>query len=156
MYITEGLILKKIDAGEADAFFIVYTKDFGKIRALAQGIKKEGAKLKGHLELLNLTSIGFVLGKNGERLTRAQIINSWPEIRNDSDKLKTALFMVGFVDRYCLVGEKDEKLWGLLINSFGELGQKEFSAQFIKRFEKQFLAALGYGGISDFAVLNYN
>ena len=52
MYTTEGIILKKIDVGEANALFTIYTKDYGKIRAVAQGVKKEGAKLQGHLEPL--------------------------------------------------------------------------------------------------------
>lgn len=156
MHTTEGMVLKKNNAAEADAFFVIYTKDFGKVRARAQGIKKEGAKLKGHLEVLNHSSVSFVLGKNGERLTQAQIINSWPEIRSDLDKLKAALYAAGLVDKYCLVGEKDGKLWELLFDSFQELEQKEFSQDFLKRFERHLLAALGYGGVSDFTVLNYN
>lgn len=148
--------MRKVGVGEADALYFIYTKDFGKIRARAQGVKKEGAKLKGHLEVLSHSSVGFVLGKNGERLTQAQIINSWPGIRNDLDKLKAALYAVGLVDKYCLVGEKDKKLWELLLESFKELEQKEFSRDFLKRFEKHLLAALGYDGVSDFAVLNYN
>lgn len=30
MYATEGIVLKKIDVGENDGVFILYTRDFGK------------------------------------------------------------------------------------------------------------------------------
>ena len=33
VYKTEGIILKRIDVGEADSLFTIYMKDFGKIRA---------------------------------------------------------------------------------------------------------------------------
>lgn len=141
--------MKKSNAAEADAFYIIYTKDFGKIRARAQGVKKEGAKLKGHLEVLSHSSVSFVLGKNGERLTQAQIINSWPEIRSDLDKIKTAQHLIELVDRNCLEGEKDEPLWKLLLESLIFLEKNDLGEEKLEllenEFEKRLSSCLGYG-----------
>ena len=125
MYTTEGIILKKTDAGEAGALFTLYTRDFGKIRALAQGIKREGAKLKGHLEPLNLCRIGFVLGKNGERLTYAEMLNSWRGIRESLGKLEAALEAAALVDERCFPGEKDEGLWQMLLGHLRKIENEE-------------------------------
>ena len=148
MYFTEGIILKKTDLGEDGALFTIYTKDFGKIRALAQGVKKEGAKLKGHLEPLSLSSVSFVLGKNGERLTHAALNNFWPGIREDYQKLAAAQKIAILVDQECLPGEKDEPLWELLVKSLLVLDDQAFSSEslvnLIGSFEKNFAACLGY------------
>ena len=160
MYTTEGIILKRSDAGEADSFFTIYTKDFGKIRALAQGIKKEGAKLKGHLETLNHSAVSFVLGKSGERLTSAMAFNYWPKIHGDFDKLRAAFTLTDLIDVKCFLGEKDERLWQLILDGFssldaGDFKKKDFS-NFLQEFNKKFAAALGYAGISDAEFLSYN
>lgn len=160
MYTTEGIILKKIDSGETDATFIIYTKDFGKIRARAQGVKKEGAKLKGHLETLNHSVVSFVLGKSGERLTNAMMLNCWPKIHEDFDKLRVAHILTNLIDDKCFPGEKDEKLWQLILDGLsaldmGEFKEKDFS-YFLQEFNKKFIVALGYAGISEAEFLAYN
>ena len=150
MYTTQGLVLKKTSVGEADAIFTIYTKDYGKIRAMAQGVKKEEAKLKGHLEPLNLVRLGFVLGKNGERLTGASSLNHWLDTKSNWNKTSAAYRLADWVDRSCLVGEKDEELWNLLIGSFQELESlKSLTAfdhsRFMRDFEKKLSGVLGYG-----------
>jgi DNA repair protein RecO (recombination protein O) len=146
MYKTEGIVLKKIDAGETDALFTIYTKDFGKIRAVAQGVKKEEAKLKGHLEPLSLASLQFVSGRNGERLTHAELFEYWPRLKEDREKLKTAYLVVELVDKECFGGEKDPRIWNLLVSTLASLNQEVFTdqelAKFSANFEKQLLAGV--------------
>ena len=160
MYSTEGIILKRTDVGEADSLFTIYTKDFGKICARAQGVKKESAKLKGHLETLSHGAVSFVLGKSGERLTSAVMLNCWLGICKDFDKLRAAYTLTNLVDEKCFSGEKDEKLWQLVLDSFSFLDAAEFTEkdffQFSQEFNKKFIDALGYAGVSDAEFLGYN
>lgn len=146
MHNTEGIVLKKESSGETDALFTIYTKDFGKILARAQGIKKENAKLKGHLEPLNLSSVSFVLGRNGERLTQATMLNYWPSIRENFEKLRAAMIIVDLIDTQHFPGEKDEKMWELILASFSALEEKqpENTEDFLRNFRKEFAAVLGY------------
>lgn len=155
MYTTDAIILKKIDVGEADTAFVFYTKEFGKMRALAQGVKKEEAKLKGHLEPLSLCTIGFVLAKNGERLTHAELQNYWGGIRLSTEKNKAALYLAALINTHCFWAEKDEKLWNLLVEEFSLLDQATEAAlsSFLRAFEKKLLAVLGYQGETDIRTL---
>lgn len=158
MYTTQGIVLKKINMGEADALFSIYTQEYGKIRAYAQGVKKEEAKLKGHLESLNLVSSGFVLGKQGERLVQASLLNPWPKIRFDWHRLSTAYYLAALVDQHCLAGERDINLWNFLLGSFQKLekergGGPDYFQNFIKDIEISFLSSLGYGGEKNLGIL---
>lgn len=158
MHSTEGVILKKIDVGEVDSLFTIYTKDFGKIRARAQGIKKEGAKLRGHLEILSHANISFVLGKNGERLTGATLLNFWSGIRGDFSKTAVACFAADLIDKNCLNGEKDKTLWDFLIEALHDLENaklgRDGANEFLNNFEKRFSETQGYAGgrIRDWAI----
>lgn len=143
MHTTEGIVLKKTDAGETGAFFTIYTRDFGKIRALAQGVKKEGAKLKGHLEPLNLCRIGFVLGKNGERLTYAEMLNSWLGIWGNFEKLTGALGAAALVDERCFPGDKDEGLWRMLLRHLRKIEKGEkIESEAMRKFDAELLEYL--------------
>ena len=159
MYSTQGIVLNKISVGEADAIFSIYTKDFGKIRAMAQGIKKEEAKLKGHLERFNLVDIAFVLGKSGERLTRASAINTWGRLRCDHQKTSAAFYITELVHKNCFEGQKDDGLWKLISESIRDLDEANpaanphFYDSFLNSFEKKLLELLGYGGSLDLTVL---
>lgn len=157
MYTTQGIVLKNRSAGEVGATIVVYTKDFGKISVYAQGIKKEEAKLKGHIEPLNLSHIGFVLGRNGERLTQASLICFWPLIRGDLQKLSSAIHIANLIDKHCFPGQKDEPLWNMLIKSFEELENNNFLKKdyfvFLRSFERKFLSVLGYAGEEDLRIL---
>ena len=84
MYTTDAIVLKKIDVGEHDALYMLYTEGYGKMRAVAAGIKKPEAKLRGHLEPLSLSRIRFVTGKNRERIIGASLLNFWDGIRGDA------------------------------------------------------------------------
>jgi len=37
---TEAIILKTADLGEADRLLTIYSKEFGKIKVIARGVKK--------------------------------------------------------------------------------------------------------------------
>ena len=154
-YTTQAIVLKKIPAGEADVVAILYTRDFGKLRAFAQGVKKESAKLKGHIEPLSLISIQFVMGTAGERLTYAQMMQSWPAIRNDFERYGAAACMLEHIDRHCLDGEKDIGIWELLVANLALIEQCEITDVHwvVSSFERDFLRALGYGEAQDMSVL---
>lgn len=149
MYKTDAIVLKKMDAGETDAVFLFYTKEFGKMSAYAQGVKKEAAKLKGHLEPLNLVNIGFVQGKHRERLIRAELKNYWSGIRHNLDKINTAIVVLEIVDTLCLPGEKDESLWRLLLSTVwatDEASAEELPKKVLE-FRTRIQEALGLGNV---------
>ena len=149
--------------------FTIYTKDFGKITVEAQGVKKESAKLKGHLEPLLPARIGFVTSKRGMRLVYASMRDFWPGVRQDLGKLIIAFRMADAIDEMCLEGERDENVWNEILKSFLLLGKENapftgdsrgFSERalqsaeiitnagrdFFEGFKKRLTQELGYGG----------
>lgn len=150
MYATDAIILKKMDVGEHDTLYMLYTRGYGKMRAVAAGIKKPEAKLRGHLEPLSLSHIRFIAGKRRERLIGASLVSFWGAIRADTRKLVVAHHMVSRIDHECMEGERDDALWELLARSFygldaGENFQDD-DGDFIRRFDYDLREVMGYGG----------
>lgn len=142
MYHTEGIVLKKLDIGEADGLYALYTRDCGKVVARAAGIRKNGAKLRGHLESLSLSSVRLITGKNGERLIGATLVNFWPQMRSREANMRLAAYVARRVDEQCFPGERDPALWELLQESFFVLDRDDFSDERAERFLREFDSGL--------------
>lgn len=74
IYTTKGLILSVWPHKEADRIYSILTRDFGLVRAVALGVRKEASKLRGSLEPYSISTISFVKGREFWRITSAQTI----------------------------------------------------------------------------------
>ncbi len=147
MHTTEAIVLGRIPIGEADFLISFYTEQFGKLRMRAMGVRKETAKLKGHIELLNRVRVQFVMGRNGARLTHATMTTHWPHLRSDVDRARAGLALARAVDEHCFEHMKDDGIWALLTSTLAELetaGTLDTGA-LMRRFRSNFGIALGIG-----------
>lgn len=76
-YRTEALILGRLPNGEASATVFLLTREFGLVRARAQGLRKEGAKLAAALQTFCESEVTLVRGKETWRLAGASLIENW-------------------------------------------------------------------------------
>jgi DNA repair protein RecO (recombination protein O) len=72
IYTTEGFILKSVNFGEANKYFYIFTKDFGLIKATAQGVRLLKSKLRYSLEDFSFGTISLVRGRELWRITSAE------------------------------------------------------------------------------------
>lgn len=149
MYATEGIVLKKLDIGEADVLYALYTKDFGKVVARAQGIRKNGAKLRGHLEPLSLSAVRLISARNGEKLIGASLMNFWERMRARDTTLRLASYVAARLDGHCFAGERDDALWHLASTAFQTLDDADFpeygEVRFRREFDENLSSCLGHG-----------
>lgn len=147
MHTTEAIVLGRTPVGEADFLVTFYTEEFGKLRARALGVRKETAKLKGHIEVLNRVEMRFVVGKSGARLTHATMTEHWPRVRSNADRVGAGIALASTVDEHCFEYMKDDGIWRFLTNALVELETSEVIdvKNFVRRFRSDFDIALGIG-----------
>ncbi len=124
-YRTQGFILSKNDLREADQVFNVYTKDFGKLKILGKAIRKIKSKLRPGADLLYLSEIEFIQGRNYKTLTDAVLIEKFKNIRNDIDKLNIACQIVEAADSLISGQERDEQIFSLLNETLNRLNDSQ-------------------------------
>jgi len=153
-----GLIIKKEDRGEADQLFTIYTKDFGKLEVLAKSIRKISSKLRQGAEIFYFSEVEFIQGKGQKTLTDAIPIEKFGNLRQDLNRLKTAYQVAEAVDDFIKGQESDEKIWGLLSQTFRKINDLKFPAKNLQPIYRYFLfnfvSFLGYGvKLADFKKL---
>ena len=124
-YKTQGFILKKVNRGESDRLFTIFTKDFGKLELLARAERKIKSKLRAGLELFYLSEVEFIQGKAHKTLTDAILISNFQNLRKDLKKLAIAYKIADLLDNLVKGEESDPKIWNLLSEVFERLNNWE-------------------------------
>lgn len=156
IYTTEGFILKSMPFGEANRYFLIFTKDFGLIRATAQGVRLLKSKLRYSLVDNSLVTLSVVRGKDLWRITSAQSRTSAHEAFKNRPKEFTLINRVfSLVLRLVHGEEKNERLFTDLHEAVSFLNQNTLSAIQLHNFEcilaLRLLFDLGYlSGVGDF------
>lgn len=143
-----GIVIKKQDKGESDQLLTVFTKEYGKTVLLAKGVRKESAKLTGHLGLLNVSELVFVRGKRYKIITSAVERENFSVLKQDSQKVQSAKHIANLADVCVLEEEADEAIFHLVVGALDYLNRKPMNPfelkMFLRYFEFKFLCVLGY------------
>lgn len=142
---TEGVILKRTNVGEADRLLTVFTKHYGKIKALARGVRRITSRRGGNVEVFTHAVMFFSQGRNFELLTEAETIHSFQTLRKNLLMVAQAYKICELVDK--LTAEKQEhvSLYKLLVETLEKLNlARTIDPNIIKEFEEESLRILGF------------
>ena len=70
-YHTEALVLGSRESGEADRTMLLFTRDFGLVRARASAVRSERSKMRYALQSYTFSTVSLVKGKRGWRVAGA-------------------------------------------------------------------------------------
>jgi len=140
---TIGIILRRINLGEADRILTVLTKNHGKIRVVAKGIRKTLSKLAGHLEPFCLTELMVTEGKSLNIITSAQVKETYINLRSNLESTRKAYFLAEVIDKIVDENHPHEEIFDLLKKTLESInsGSNELMQSY---FEINLLAELGF------------
>ncbi|GAJ03578.1 unnamed protein product, partial [marine sediment metagenome] len=114
LYKTEGIVLKSIEYQEADKIVTIYTKDYGKITAIAKGVRKTKSKFGSSLEILTYSIFLFYKGRNLDIVSQTEILESFFSTSKEVIKFAFAANCVEVVNRLTEEREINIGLFNLL------------------------------------------
>ncbi len=135
-----AIVLARNNIKEFDQVVSLYTREHGKLEALAKGIKKIVSKNSANLEIFSLVDIEIEPGKGMDYLTKVQSVKLFKNIYADFDKIWLAGYAVKIINENLLVGEKDERVFDLLLgfleflNSATDINYLNLATGFIFKF----------------------
>jgi len=113
-YKTEGIIIKRSNFLESSLLLHIYTKNYGKVEAVARSARKAKGKLKGHLELFLDTELILAYGRNIDTITSSLTMESFSNLRNSLEISFGAYYILELVDKMTIEEHKDERIFCLL------------------------------------------
>ncbi len=142
-YRTEALSLRKMPLGEADLLLTLYTRDAGKLRAVAKGARKTTSRLVGHFEPITLNRLALAKGRNLDIVTQAQVIDNFSDLKSDLTGLTQGLYIVELLDGFGSEANPNPELYQLSLEALRAVGRAPESEMPLRFFELHLLRASG-------------
>ena len=144
-YKTEGIVIKRRNAKEADTVITVFTKYNGKISLKASGVRRIHSKRAPHVELLNRSVISFYKSTSGGLfLTEVATIQSFSQIKEDLKKIGYAYYICELIDSLCPENQENEFVYSLLVESLQKCSVQNNLSSIVDLFETTLLSHLGF------------
>jgi DNA repair protein RecO (recombination protein O) len=144
---TEAIVLSKMDYGDSSCIASLFTEDLGKVSVIVKGARSVKSKYGKIVDPLNYLSV--VLYKKESRevqlLSGADIVEHFPEIKNDLIKLAFAYGVLELIKNLLAEHEVNKKLFKGAVKILLRLNTGEEKSELtFGRFLFFFLKETGY------------
>lgn len=141
----EGIVIKRKNFGEADKLLTIFTKNHGKIKVIAKGVRKIKSKKAPHLELFNYISAFVSVGKTFNIITEVITKQSFPNFKKDLERLIYAYQIIEEIDSVCPEQEPHNDIFGLLRQTLTDLDEGQYQPEKLTEiFTRKLLEGLGF------------
>lgn len=118
---SSAVVLHSKPFGEADKLITLFSRDFGKLTAVAKGVKRLKSRKRGSLEVFCQIKFFAHKGHGMPLLTEVEIIDNYSRVRRDLRKMSVAYFFVEVVSRTTRDEEKHVEVYDLLVEFLNKL-----------------------------------
>ncbi len=141
---VEAVILRHQDWGEADRLITLFSRERGKLRAIAKGVRKTRSRKAGHLEPFNRVSLLLAQGRELPIITQAETLTAYLSFQDDLLRLGYGATLLELVDRFTVEEEANPALYFLLVETLERLNQSEDVWLDVRFFEMKLLDFVGF------------
>lgn len=130
-YKATGINLKSMPLGEADRLVTVLTQEYGLIRAVAPGARKQNSSLGGRSSLFVVNELLIAKGRSLDKITQAETIGTYPGLSRDLGKLAACQYVAEIVVCQALSEQPQVELFCLLNEHLKRLEQLPSNGEFL-------------------------
>jgi DNA repair protein RecO (recombination protein O) len=142
---VEAIVLRHADWGEADRILTLYTRESGKLRAVAKGARRIRSRKAGHLEPFTRVTLQLARSHTWPIVTQADTAQAYLPLRDDLVKTATASTVVEILDRFTYEDEgENPNVYHLLAETLGRIADLPDAWVAVRYYEIQLLDLLGY------------
>ena len=142
LYRDQGVVLRTIRLGEADRIVTLATRDNGKVRAVAKGIRRTTSKFGGRLEPMSHVAVQCWRGRELDIVTQAEVIDAFGRVRADLGRVGKAYTVLEVVDQLSQEGHVNVPLYDMVVGALRVLEGGD-SPLLVAAFVLKVLAAEG-------------
>jgi len=98
--ISKGIVLTRTNFGEADRILTMLSPDFGKLRLIAKGVRRERSKLAGGIELFSISNITFIKGRGEiDTLISTRLIEHYGNVVTDIQRVQLGYELIKLLNK---------------------------------------------------------
>jgi DNA repair protein RecO (recombination protein O) len=142
---AEAVVLRHANWGEADRMLTLYTREQGKLRAIAKGARKIRSRKAGHLEPFTHITLQLARSRDIAIVTQVETIDSYLPLRDDLTRTGYASYVMELLDRFTYEQEGgNPALFNLLVDTLARLCSTAEVWAVVRYYEMRLLDFLGF------------
>lgn len=124
------MILRKLRFGEADSILHIYSRNYGRISAIAKGVRRSKSRFGGRLEPFFRLDLVLHEGRGDlATVTSADTLDGYSELRARAESLAAAANCADFVLRLLDDRERNEPAYNLIVKMLSNLDSDAHAAR---------------------------
>jgi DNA repair protein RecO (recombination protein O) len=141
---AEVVVLRHTDWGEADRLLVLFSREAGKLRAVAKGVRKLRSRKAGHLEPITHVKLLLAAGRDFWIVTQAETVDAYLPIREDLVRTAYAAYAIELIDRFTYEEGENRPLFQLLVETLGRISTSPDPFPSVRYYEIRLLDLLGF------------
>jgi DNA repair protein RecO (recombination protein O) len=142
---VSAVVLRHKDWGEADQLLTLYTRELGKVRAVAKGARKVTSRKAGHLQPFTQVTLQLARGRDLLIVTQAETINAFLAIGADLLKTGYASYVIELLDRFTYDDDGGHSsTFKLLVETLDRLEKESDAWLAVRYYEMRLLDYVGF------------
>ena len=148
-FATEGIVLKRINVGEADRVVTQFTRGFGKLACVAKGVRKLSSSKKSALEPGMYSKIFCAESRGMPILTQAQVIEDYPNTRDTLHATRNLVQILEILDAMTVEENGQEVVFEQVLAILRSMNAHTSTRSKIAEMLRKLLAELGFHEVDD-------
>lgn len=141
----EAVVLRTYRSGESDRVVVLWTREHGKLRVLAKGVRKTSSRMGGSLEPMGHVRVHLVKGRGELWITKhVSHLERMEVLRGDYERIAAGLAVVEVVDAIPAEEAADEGIFEMLVRVLLALDDADFHPELVA--SSFFLKLLAHDG----------
>ena len=143
--VTNGLVIKQVNYGEADRILHIFTEELGIVSALAKGARKYKSHQGGAAQLFYYCQFTLAQGKGMYRLQGANVLESFFDLSYDLEKLALCNYFFDITASVVPEHIPDQPVLSLLLNTLYLMLKRPRPLPLVKAvYEMKLLSLTGF------------
>ncbi len=141
---VEAIVLRHSEWGEADRMLWLFSREMGKLKAIAKGVRKIHSRKAGHLEPFTRASLLLAKGRDLWIVTQADTLDAYLPLRTGMAGIAYASYAVELLDRFTFEEGENLPLYKLLQDTLARLSAQDDRDFVVRYFEIRLLDHVGF------------
>ena len=136
--------MRHSDWGEADRLLTLFTRERGKLRCIAKGVRRLRSRKAGHLEPFTHAALLLARGRDFWIVTQAETLDAYLPLREDLVRTGYAAYILELIDRFTYDEGETKGLFALLVDTLRRVTAAEDVFLAVRYFELRLLDFVGF------------
>jgi DNA repair protein RecO (recombination protein O) len=143
---TEGIVLKTFDFRETSRIAAFFTRDFGKVKGVLKGIRRDPKKFGSSVEKFSVNDIVYYQYRNSDihLVSHCDMKDFFSGLRQDLERMTAASYACELIDALMPVEEQNIEIYDLMQSFLKSLQSTKDISRLVATFQIKILPLSGF------------